>query len=172
MDDVAALDPENPADLAAQIVADRRALAQALVGGRLGSFLDLDLTLHQLKVVLLVATGIATTGHELAGYLHVTAPTVSASVDKLVTLGYLRRDESGTDRRVKHLTTTGRAAQLYEALVGLRDESDALLTLLTPGDLTALARGTRALREALATRDALGASRTPPPAGPTPDAGR
>ncbi|MEV6813054.1 MarR family transcriptional regulator [Micromonospora sp. NPDC051296] len=150
----AAMTPEARAELAGQIAADRRALAQALAAGRLVPFLDLDLTLHQLKVVLLVASGIATTGHELAGHLHVTAPTVSATVEKLVTLGYLRRDESGTDRRVKRLTATGRAARLHEAVAGLRDESDALLALLSPEDLAALARGTRALRDALATRDA------------------
>ncbi|WP_199523654.1 MarR family winged helix-turn-helix transcriptional regulator [Micromonospora craterilacus] len=163
----AAMTPEARAELAGQIAADRRALAQALAAGRLAPFLDLDLTLHQLKVVLLVASGTATTGHELAGQLHVTAPTVSATVEKLVTLGYLRRDESGTDRRVKRLTATGRAGQLHEAVAGLRDESVALLAMLSPEDLTALARGTRALREALATRDASDAPRSqPPPAAP------
>lgn len=137
------------AELADQIARDRRALAEALAARRLGSFLDVELTLQQLKIVLLVATGTATTGRAIADHLHVTAPTVSASVDRLVELGYLRRDDSDADRRVKHLTPTEPAARLSEAIVGMRDESEQALVQLDRDDLEALARGTRAFRQAL-----------------------
>jgi DNA-binding MarR family transcriptional regulator len=141
---------------AEQVLADRQAISTLTARHHLGSYLDLDLTLSQLRVVLLVTTGTATTGREIADALRVSAPTVSATVDRLVDLGYLERLHSTTDRRVTRLTVTDRARDLHDRLLVHRDGGVDLLASLDPEDLAALARGTRALRAALEARTATG----------------
>lgn len=142
--------PDGPAALIAQISADRRAIATHLVSARMGPLLDVDLTVQQLKTILLVCSGEATTGGALAEHLHVTASTVSTGVDKLIDADYLSRDECADDRRVRTLAPTSRAVALYEAVIGLRDQSDHALALLREDDLQALARGMRAMLTAVA----------------------
>lgn len=145
--------PEKTSEqLIAQFADERRALAHLLAGQRLQPFLGLELTLHQLKIVLLVSTGAATTGRELAHSLRVSAPTVSASVDKLVSLGYLAREESGNDRRVTRLVATPMAGDIQRQFLGVPDPSTDLLSALHPDDLDALVRGVGALRRALQER--------------------
>lgn len=128
---------------------ERRALARLLAGQRLQPFLGLELTLHQLKIVLLVSTGAATTGRELAHSLQISAPTVSASVEKLVALGYLAREESGEDRRVTRLVATPMAGDIQRQFLGEPEPSTDVLASLDPDDLAALVRGMSALRRAV-----------------------
>ncbi|WP_159499676.1 MarR family transcriptional regulator [Microbacterium sp. 18062] len=137
------------AELIARIGDDRREISRRLSGSRLEPFLGVELTLHQLRIVLLVATGTATTGREVAECLHVSASAVSSSVDKLVELGYLSRDASDPDRRVKHLSVTTAGTRIYDQFLGFRDEADEYLAALDPADLAALAQGTAALRRAI-----------------------
>ncbi|MBE3000648.1 MarR family transcriptional regulator [Nocardiopsis sp. HNM0947] len=145
--------PEKTSEqLIAEYTTERRALARMLAGQRMQPFLGLELTLHQLKIVLLVATGSATTGRELARSLQVSAPTVSASVDKLVALGYLAREESGADRRVTRLVATPMAGDIQRQFLAEPDPSTEVLTSLHPDDLDALVRGMTALRRAIEQR--------------------
>ncbi|GHD33778.1 MarR family winged helix-turn-helix transcriptional regulator [Nocardiopsis kunsanensis] len=138
--------------LIAQYSDERRALARLLAGRRLEPFLGLELTLHQLRIVLLVALGAATTGRELALSLQVSAPTVSASVEKLVAQGYLARQECGEDRRVTRLVATPMAGEIQRQLLGETDPSTDVLASLDPDDLAALVRGMSALRRAVEQR--------------------
>lgn len=139
----------TPAELAEQIVVDHREMATLLARRRLEPILGLELTLHQLRIVLLVASGAATTGRELAEALHVSPPAVSSSVDKLVELGFIVRDSTDPDRRVKHLAPSEKSQALVDQFLGLRDATDEYLVGLEPDELEALARGTRALRRAM-----------------------
>lgn len=107
--------------------------------------LTVDLTAPQLKIVLLVASGAATTGKKIADVLHVTQATVSTSVDPLVELGFLGKRTSESDRRVTHLEPSAPANEVYEALAGSRTASARALSRMEPADLESLARGTRAL---------------------------
>ncbi|KAB1656334.1 MarR family transcriptional regulator [Pseudoclavibacter chungangensis] len=137
-----------------QVCGDRRAVAELLAIRHLDELVELDLTIHQLKVVLLVTSGVASTGRELADALHVTAPTVSATVDRLVELDYLTRVESPDDRRVRRLEPTVVAERVYGLVGGLRDHAYDLLGDLDDDDLRALAQGVRALRRAWQRRAA------------------
>jgi DNA-binding MarR family transcriptional regulator len=137
------------AQLAEQIVVDHREMATLLALRRLEPILRLELTLHQLRIVLLVASGAATTGREIAEALRVSAPAVSSSVDKLVELGFIERDSSDPDRRVKHLAPSAKSQALVDQFLGLRDTTDEYLARLERDDLEALARGTAALRRAM-----------------------
>lgn len=138
--------------LIAQYSDERRALARLLAGQRLQPFLGLELTLHQLRIVLLVALGAATTGRELALSLQISAPTVSASVEKLVALGYLAREECGEDRRITRLVATPMAGDIQRQFLGETDPSTDVLSSLDAEDLAALVRGMSALRRAVEQR--------------------
>lgn len=133
---------------AANVCADRRAIAEMLSVPQLGAVMDLELTLHQLKVLLLVAAGLASSGRDLVDRLHVTAPTVSGTLDRLVELGYVVRVESPDDRRMRLLRPTDAGRRVYEDVLGLRDVSDRLLAELDDDELEALSRGLGALRRA------------------------
>ena len=137
------------AQLAEQIVVDHREMATLLARKRLDPILGLELTLHQLRIVLLVASGAATTGREIAEALHVTPPAVSSSVDKLVELGFIVRDNTDPDRRLKPLAPSSKSQAIVDQFLGLRDATDEFLTGLELDDLEALARGTSALRRAM-----------------------
>ena len=127
-------------------------LTRLLAPSRLEPVLGLELTLQQLRIVLLVATGIAVTGRSLADLLHVSPATMSVSVDKLVELGYLVRDDAPSDRRVKHLSVTGKAAEVYDQFLNKREAPDELVASLSTDDLAALVRGVSALRAAAERR--------------------
>ncbi|MGO2110778.1 MAG: MarR family winged helix-turn-helix transcriptional regulator [Pseudoclavibacter sp.] len=142
-------DQQDPvARLIEQIGGDRAELASLLIENKLQRFLELDLTVQQVKIVLLVASGEAETGKDLAFALGVKPSTISASVEKLVQHGYLERVESPDDRRVKHLIAAEPGLALNTELLDRRDDSESVLSRLAVDDLAALARGTRALLEA------------------------
>lgn len=145
------MDTDNTTHLIAQLATDQLEIGRTMAGESLEPLLGLELTLHQLKIVLLVANNTATTGRSVATALKVTPPTVSNSVDKLVELGYLERDYSSVDRRIVRLVATASALRLSDQFIGMRNPSRAILGTLSPDDLAALAKGTRALRDAIAT---------------------
>ncbi|MFT4214121.1 MAG: MarR family transcriptional regulator [Microbacterium sp.] len=145
---------EATEELIARFASERREITRLLATQRLQPVLGLELTVQQLKIVLLVATDAARTGKELAGILQVTHATVSASVDKLVELGYLARDVMDTDRRVKQLTGTAMTTRLYDQFLDKRDAPDEVLSSLEAADLAALVQGMAALRRAVELRTA------------------
>ena len=136
----------------ARVQHDWAQMARLLLDRRMGTVLHVDLTIQQVKTLVLVARGTAGTGAELARHLHVSAPTVSAGVERLVELGLLERAVPGAeqgDRRVRRLRTTDQGRAAVERLLGLSPLSAEILAALAPDDLAALRRGTAALRAAL-----------------------
>jgi DNA-binding MarR family transcriptional regulator len=92
---------------------------------------DLDLTMSQLKtIMLLVETG-GLTGRELAERLGIGASAVTSLVDRLVQRGYARREEDRADRRVSWARPTERATELFERLHATHRErlAEVLATL-------------------------------------------
>lgn len=140
------------AELLAALAVERRAIAETLVARRLDLLINVELTIQQLKVVLLVASGAAGSGRALAAHLHVSASTVSGMVDKLVDLGYLNRETEAKDRRITHLRPSAAALALRDDLMGVREETDDVLRDLDESSLSALLEGTRAVRAALTAR--------------------
>jgi DNA-binding MarR family transcriptional regulator len=92
---------------------------------------DLDLTMSQLKtIMLLVETG-GLTGRDLAERLGIGASAVTSLVDRLVQRGYARREEDRADRRVSWARPTERATELFERLHATHRErlAEVLATL-------------------------------------------
>lgn len=138
------LSPEKLIQILAQ---ERRALAQMWAIPHIRPVLDLDLTLQQIKILLLVASGSCVTSGDLARRMSVSPPTMSASIHKLIELGYLQRQESGPDRRIKTLHPTTAGISIYEFFTESKGQHpDSLLLALDPEDLQALVRGISAVR--------------------------
>src|SRR4051812_45515127 len=95
------------AQLVRQVLDLRADLVRSLRPAR--AWLDVDLTMSQVKVLfVLFSDGGASMG-QLAASLGVTLPTVTGIVDRLVEHGMVQREENPHDRRlvVCRLTETG-----------------------------------------------------------------
>jgi DNA-binding MarR family transcriptional regulator len=121
---------------------------------------NLDLTMSQLKtIMLLVETG-GLTGRDLAERLGIGASAVTALVDRLVQRGYARREEDRSDRRVSWARPTEQATELFERLHATHRERLAdVLATLEPNDLALVASAISTL-ELAATRQAGVTSRS------------
>jgi DNA-binding MarR family transcriptional regulator len=102
---------------------------QEKVGSRSGFA---RLTIHQFQYIDAIYELGEPTVTELAARLNITKASVTTGVNKLVSLGYVTKTQSSTDRRVYHvsLTTAGRqvVAAKYQALKEYGDFIEAALS--------------------------------------------
>ncbi|MEU6716549.1 MarR family winged helix-turn-helix transcriptional regulator [Nonomuraea sp. NPDC046802] len=75
-----------------------------------------NLTMRQLKVVMILAAGGSASGQDLAGDLGVSLGTVTGIVDRLVAQGLVSRHEDPHDRRVRRVELTAKGADLVEEI--------------------------------------------------------
>ncbi len=153
--------------LMAQIVELEPQMLRVLGPAQAREWVDVDLTMSQLKMMFVLSTAMGPTGavgmrvSEVARGLGVTLPTVTAVMDKLVERGLVRRDEDPLDRRqhVCRLTADGKAL-LHRLMAGRRAFTNTLLEHLDTEELAAFLRGMEVL---MAAAERLRAS------APTPD---
>src|SRR5262245_1451237 len=82
-------------------------------------FMDVELTMPQLRAMVMIRRFGRQTGRELAGKLHVTPGTLVPLVDRLEEQGYVRRVPDREDRRLTWLELTPKAERLFERLWGM-----------------------------------------------------
>jgi DNA-binding MarR family transcriptional regulator len=117
------------------------------------AWIDVDLTMGQLRAVFLVAETGGLSGRVLGERLGITPSAVTALVDRLVQRGYVRREEDLTDRRVSWARPTDLALELFARLYAShRKQLEDTLALLTPEDLDLIDRGVGLLRDAALLR--------------------
>ncbi|MGE3270021.1 MAG: MarR family transcriptional regulator [Chloroflexota bacterium] len=115
---------------------------------------ELDLTMSQLKMIMLLVDTGGLSGRDLAENLGIGPSAVTALVDRLVRSGYARREEDRTDRRISWTRPTDRAIELFERLHATHRERLAdVLTTLTADQLR-LVDTAITLLELAATRQA------------------
>lgn len=95
---------------------------------------SLDLTMSQLKTIMLLVDTGGLTGRDLAERLSVGAPAVTALVDRLVQRGYARREEDRSDRRISWARPTARAIDLFERIQATHRERLAEILKTIPAD--------------------------------------
>lgn len=135
-----------------QIMAAQEELARMGHAATESAWQDLDLTMTQFKVILLLAFNHAMTISEVADALHVGRPTASVLVDRLVHLGLTERQEDREDRRRMVVTLSERGQSLVEGLRrGSHDIWRGWLSHLSDRDLSSLAQGVCALAQVVAT---------------------
>ena len=86
-------------------------LFEQLHTGPVGHWLELDLTMPQLKTLLLVDWLGPVSMSQLAAQLRISLPTTTGLVDRLVEAGLARRESDARDRRIVRAcsTETGRS---------------------------------------------------------------
>jgi len=134
----------------AQLIAEIRRLQQQItyVMGQYapGAWMELDLTIAQLKSLFFIEFGGSSNLSQLATALGVTPPSVTGIVENLVEEGLVSRNTNPENRRMLllHVTDKGKTllAKLRES--GLGRMSD-ILNQMNKEDLTALAQGLAAV---------------------------
>jgi DNA-binding MarR family transcriptional regulator len=113
------------------------------------AWLDLSLTIGQLKSLFFIDFEGSTNFKKLATALGVTPPNVTGIVDHLVEQGLVSREENPEDRRMLLLKTTDKGKAL---LAKLRESSinhmSGILSQLSLEELSALAKGLSVLARA------------------------
>ncbi|MFD2351958.1 MarR family winged helix-turn-helix transcriptional regulator [Nonomuraea ferruginea] len=102
-------------DLIHQIMQIQRDLGRALARHQSPLFSS-NLTMRQLKVIMLVAANGSATGQDLSHNLGVTLGTVTGLADRLVAHGLVSRHEDPHDRRVRRVELTPAGRTLIEEI--------------------------------------------------------
>ncbi|NPC97229.1 MarR family transcriptional regulator [Nocardioides sp. zg-DK7169] len=138
-------------ELVASVSGHLAALDDLATQLRLEALVASELSLQQLKVLLLAVHRAPITAHEVAGALGVTAATVSGLIRRLGEHGLLVREEAPQDRRARHLVATPAGRQALEELASFQLRSRlGLLEHLDDEDLATLDAGLAVARRALA----------------------
>ena len=149
--------------LIADIVGAQQRLQHLFAYDRSGPLFSSQLTMPQLKILLLLHRLGDTSGRELAGLLGVSLATMSGMVDRLVAHDLVTRTEDPTDRRVRRITLSSTGAGMITAIIVAGTEKQArLLKRLTDSELRVVAEAMEAMVR-VATEEAESTSCTPAP---------
>jgi DNA-binding MarR family transcriptional regulator len=129
-------------------------IAELLESDRALAWLDVDLTIQQIKVVfILVRAGWLTAG-QIGRELRVGFSTITGLVDRLAEQGLVSRGEDPHDRRATRVVPTDAARALVERLYAYRREAmRKLLEQVSTDTLMKLADGLDALEVEVAARE-------------------
>ena len=135
-----------------EIIAAHHTMLRAISASAPSVWMELDLSMAQLKtLVILHNTGAVTIG-QVAEALGVGVPTASHLVDRLVQAQLAVRAEDPDDRRRTLAVLAPQGKELAEQLhQGSRDQLRRWLTLLDDAKLAMLLEGLRALEHAAST---------------------
>ena len=111
------------------------------------AWLDLQLTLPQLRAVFVVAHHDGCSLREVAEHLGVGEPTASHLIDRLVTQGLVQRGDDPEDRRRAILRLSEGGAKMITSLLGWENIFGTWLREIPRADLASLSRGLSAVRD-------------------------
>jgi DNA-binding MarR family transcriptional regulator len=139
---------EKP-ELINEIIELQRRADQARRQYELGVWMNLPLTMAQLKSLFFISNQGSTNSGKLAAALGVTPTNVTGIVDRLVKQGLVSRTGDIQDRRVLLLRATDRGQQLISQLRERRKGYlSEVLVHLSAGELEILAQGLTSLLKA------------------------
>ncbi|MDB5077502.1 MAG: putative MarR family transcriptional regulator [Chloroflexi bacterium] len=129
------------------------------------TWMDLDLTMPQFKLLLLIASCQGLRVGDLAQRLGVTPPTVTTILDRLVEHGLVRREDDPVDRRLVIARLTAEGMRLLQRLnVHAGTEIAECMDDLSPEDLRCLQVGMEALHRTWESRQTALANASDPEA--------
>jgi len=95
---------------------------RCLFAGQFLAWMHIDLTMVQLKALMIVVGEHGATGGQLARGLGVSLSTVTGVVDRLVAHGLVSRGEDPVDRRITRVDATAGGQALVDQLYSYRQE--------------------------------------------------
>jgi DNA-binding MarR family transcriptional regulator len=142
------------AKLIAEIIQLQRQVNRALRQGESDAWMELSLTIAQLKSLFFISNEGGTNFTKLAQALRVTPSNVTGIVDRLVGQGLVSRRENPENRRMLVLQSTERGEALLASLRERKVEQlSELLSSLSEEQLSTLAQGLRFLAKAAEARE-------------------
>lgn len=145
-------------ELVDRIVQLQENIFALLEGDRTREWLDVDLTIQQLKVVIFAVRRGSLTAGQISRGLHVGFSTVTGLVDRLVEQRLVSRGEDPNDRRATRVVPTEAARALVERLYSYRQtEFRRLLELASMETLASLCEGMAGLEDAARSLEGPGA---------------
>ncbi|MBN1190819.1 MAG: MarR family transcriptional regulator [Dehalococcoidales bacterium] len=113
-------------------------------------WIELGLTIAQLKSLFFIVDKEKTSFKKLAEALRVTPPNVTGIVDRLVEQGLVSRTENPEDRRIMLLQATQKGQDLLSTLkTNNKIQMSTILDQLNKEELSSLALGLNALSKAV-----------------------
>lgn len=148
-------DPHRPATLAARLEQLNGLFWPNLIEAGWKVWIDLELTMPQFKLLLVIAAGNGPRVSDLAQALRVTPPTITTVLDRLVDHGLVRREDDLRDRRqvITRVTSDG-AALLSRLGVYASAEVADCVAALSAHEVDCLFRGLDALHRVRRLRTA------------------
>jgi DNA-binding MarR family transcriptional regulator len=146
-----ALGDPSPAreSLSQRILDEQRRLYRAARVAYAHDLIALDLTMQQLKVIVLIDAMGGATSKQLARRLGIGPSTMSGIVDRLYENGLVLRAEDPSDRRVTQITLTAHGMDVVDRLDrGRRANASRLLGRLSEADLELVAGAYAAMADA------------------------
>jgi DNA-binding MarR family transcriptional regulator len=145
---------DEKTELIKQIIELQREARRALRQYVPDAWVDLNLTIAQLKSLFLIAHHGNMNLKRLAEELGVTSSNVTGIVDRLVRQGLVTRQEDPNDRRMLQLQVTDKGEAI---LASLREQTvssmSEVLARMSVKDLSSLARGLSSLIKAAGSRN-------------------
>jgi DNA-binding MarR family transcriptional regulator len=134
-----------------RIMRSQRQMTHAFASARSEPLLAANLTMSQLKALLVLADHDAASAHELADALRVGLATLTGIVDRLVAHGLVVRREDPHDRRVRRVVLTVAGRELVDAIIMAGAELQRrLLERLEPAQLAIVEQATELMLGAAA----------------------
>lgn len=142
---------DRRARLVEEILDRQHQMGRLVHGGVPREWLDVEITMPQLKTLLVLYGAGPASMRELADALGAGVSTLTGIVDRLVEHGLVVREEDPRDRRVVvgRLTPEGEAL-IDRLLIALRDRMSRVLDRLTLDELAVVADACRLLQDAAA----------------------
>ena len=122
-----------------------RDLLHALLRSSIPAWVDLQLTLPQLRTVFLIAHNQTSSVMQISQQLGIGEPTASHLIDKLVRAGLVQRSDDPQDRRRAQVQLSSAGENLIENLLGWEDFLGGWLNQVSTEDLSMLRRGLSAI---------------------------
>ena len=139
--------PASHDSVTQEVVELFRELLHALLMSSVPAWLDLQLTVPQLRTVFSIAHNKSSSVAHLAEHLGVGEPTASHLVGKLVEAGLVERTEDPADRRRMRVSLAPAGEKLIEKLLGWEDALGGWLCNLSQRDLSLLRQGLRSIAD-------------------------
>ena len=137
-----------------RILETQRQIRRRVTEGSAHPLLDIQLTMSQLKVMIVLGRLGATSGQDLARRTGFSLATLTGVIDRLAAQDLVSRREDPSDRRVRRLELTPAGAQLIDRLIAAGEEQQhRMLEHLDDAALELVSRAFELLLEAAAAAD-------------------
>ena len=130
-----------------EVIAQYRALGCALRASSGPVWMEIDLTIAQLRTLLVLAEEGPLVIGQIAQRMGVGLSTGGHLVDRLVQAGLAERTEDPEDRRRTLARLTPKGEDLYARLLNHAQQMQTLIQQLNEDDLAALLQGIRAINQ-------------------------